>query len=358
MLELSTVRAIAKEYGLKEVDLSKNDSVVAYVSPFRSFRINVYYSSGTVVTQILHPKAGLCQLVRRGVTPQTLKQIIKHPEPHAGLAKYEGKVSKAPFGQSPPEVNINGSKMWFVGLRSFREEIKSLWKPAKTMDFGVGPQSFVALGIKGKSKYHAWWCNIPKALKSTLRKRDYELPAPVMVALGSGDRYFIKFENGSFEWVASKSFSKFIKKFPNVSRVAFGADWDSYHILFVDGTQAWNNLPPQLEKILEKRRDDQADVCEVALAPDNPAFFHVTFADGSWRSHGVPQVMEKQLYYGHCKVYFAGKGQCLITYNDDVNEDAEFESESELEEFEGGSLSDGYSEDDRFDPDDEWVTQR
>mmetsp|Transcript_13979 Transcript_13979/g.17332 ORF Transcript_13979/g.17332 Transcript_13979/m.17332 type:complete len:361 (+) Transcript_13979:468-1550(+) len=360
MLDLASVRAVAKEYGLKEVDLSKTHGSVSYISPFRSFRINVYYRSGSVVTLIRHPKAGMCQGVRRGVNQSLLKQIIREPEQHAGLSKYEGKVGKAPFGPAPPEECINGSKMWFVGLRSFREEIRNNWKPRKTLDFAVGPDSFLALGVKVKSKYHAWWSNIPKALKTTLRRREYELPAPVYAALGSGDRYFVRYENGSFEWVASKSFSKLIRRFPKVSQVAFGADWDSYHIVFQDGTQAWNNIPPQLEKILEKRNDNQPDVCEVSLCPDNPAYFHVVFSDGSWRSHGIPQVMEKQLYYGHCKVFFAGKGQCLLTYNEDVTEDEDYQerTRSDSDDSDYDDDDDYFSEGERYYDDDEWVTSR
>lgn len=357
MLDLSSVRAIAKEYGLKEVDLSKSDGVVAYVSPFRSFRLNIYYNSKTVVTQILHPKCGLCQLVRRGVTPSILKKLIKSPEASAGLAKYEGRVSKVPFGPSPKLVSLNGEKMWFVGLRSCRDELKSLWKPSKTLNFCIGPDSYLFFGIKGKSKYHCWWSNIPKSLKATLRNREYELPQPIYGSLGSGGRYFIKFENGAFEWVGSKNFSKLIKKFPAISKVSFGTDWDSFHILFNDGTQAWNNLPSQLEKILEKRKDDQPDVCEVSLAPDNPSFFHLTFSDGSWRSHGVPQIMEKQLYYGHNKVYFASKGQCLLTYNDDVTEDEEIYSDDEENEDFDEFYQDSDTDEEKQ-IDDEWVNTR
>lgn len=360
VLDLHGIRSVCKEYGLKEVDLSKSKGVVAFVSPFRSFRINIYYHTSTVVTQIKHPKAGLCQLARYGiVSPAALKNIIREPEVHAGISKYQGKVGKAPFGTSPPEETLNGAHMWFVGLRSFRDEVRQNWKPSKTLDFAVGPDSFLALGKRVKSKYHAWWYNIPKALKATLRRREYELPAPVYASLGSGDRYFVRYENGSFEWVASKSFSKLIKKFPKVSRVAFGADWDSYHILFLDGTQAWNNIPSQLERILEKRKDNQPDVCEVSLCPDNPNYFHVIFSDGSWRSHGVPQVMEKQLYYGHCKVFFAGKGQCLLTYNSDINKDKEYNfedsSESEMSDYSDESE---YSDDRRNYDDDEWVTSK
>eukprot|EP00924_Labyrinthula_sp_SR-Ha-C_P006128 snap_masked-scaffold_54-processed-gene-0.23-mRNA-1 protein AED:1.00 eAED:1.00 QI:0/-1/0/0/-1/1/1/0/358 len=358
MLDLQTCRSIAKEYGLKEIDLSKSAGVVSYVSPFRSFRINIYYENNTVVTEIVHPKHGVCQLQRNGITPSLLKNIIRSPEAHAGLAKYSGKVGKANFGPSQPPENLNGSKIWFVGLRSFRDEIKANWKPKRMLQFAVGPDSFLALGIKGKSKFHAWWSNLPKALKTTLRKRDYELPEPIYCALGSGDRYFLKFSNGSFEWVASKSFSKLIKRYPKIYKVAFGADWDSYHIIFLDGTQAWNNIPPQLEKILENRKDTQPDVREISLCPDNPAFFHVIFSDGSWRSHGVPEVMEKQLYYGHLRVCFAGKGQCLMTYNEDVSEDRDYRSDEESEDDDERSYTEELSDEERFYDDDEWVTGR
>ena len=65
-LPLDDVRRLARQAGLQEVQFNDTSRVIAFISD-DNVRFNVYYTTGTVGTYLLHPRQGKTQLFRRNV---------------------------------------------------------------------------------------------------------------------------------------------------------------------------------------------------------------------------------------------------------------------------------------------------
>ena len=97
-LDLKRVRALAQRCGLKEIQLNEKSRVVAFrkdvisgsglksevYKEHGSVRINVYYTTGTVGTSLLHPKQGRTQLFRRNCTMNDVREVFNNPRWHSG----------------------------------------------------------------------------------------------------------------------------------------------------------------------------------------------------------------------------------------------------------------------------------
>ena len=55
-------------------------------------QINVYYTTGTIGTSLLHPKYGRTQLFRRRVTEAQLQKLLATPRAHTGKGYYTRKI--------------------------------------------------------------------------------------------------------------------------------------------------------------------------------------------------------------------------------------------------------------------------
>ena len=80
---------------------------------------------------------------------------------------------------------------------------------------------------------------------------DEEGNDPVVAACGCGGRYYLRCENDSERWSASKSFSKAIKEGAAVEAVAFAPN-NGYWLRRSDGSTKWLRLPGSLECALER----------------------------------------------------------------------------------------------------------
>lgn len=82
---LADVRKIAADVpAVKEFYVNDVSKVVSYKNTEHNCRINVYYTTGTVGTCLLHPVAGKTQLFRRDVTAKVLRKIFLNPRTHTG----------------------------------------------------------------------------------------------------------------------------------------------------------------------------------------------------------------------------------------------------------------------------------
>jgi hypothetical protein len=109
----------------------------------------------------------------------------------------------------------------------------------------------------------AFTSNLPKLLHNKLNGRQKWLPKPLYVALGSQNRYYIRFEDGKSEFVGCDRMVKTLQKKQSsaVRTVAFGDDWDSYFIVYSDGDYAYSNIPHALRKLLVSRNNKRDLVC-------------------------------------------------------------------------------------------------
>jgi hypothetical protein len=113
----------------------------------------------------------------------------------------------------------------------------------------------------------AFTSNLPKLLHNKLNGRQKSLPSPSYVALGSQGRYYIKFKDGKSEWVGCSDMTQTLNQSnESVLTVAFGEEWDSYFIVYSDGSHEYRNIPDALHKLLMSR-NGKCDLECVSLGP-------------------------------------------------------------------------------------------
>jgi hypothetical protein len=122
----------------------------------------------------------------------------------------------------------------------------------------------------------SWGCTegLLRGLYNKLNGRRRKLPSPVYVAMGSQDRYYIKFADGSSQFVGCDDLVKELQQKSNVrvvKTVAFGVDWDSYFIVYTDGWWSSRNVPIGLTDLIKKRQS-RADLHCVSLGPNGEYF--------------------------------------------------------------------------------------
>ena len=129
--------------------------------------------------------------------------------------------------------------------------------------------------------------DIPRKLEERLFDRDG--PFPEYISLGSNDRYFVKFDDGTYYFYGPDSMATILeKRMPqrqrgkgkkkrrggkssnlSVASVAFGREIEDFFVVFTDGSWECDGF---LHKGLDKLLDDRgnlADLLWVSLGPDN-----------------------------------------------------------------------------------------
>jgi hypothetical protein len=98
---------------------------------------------------------------------------------------------------------------------------------------------------------------------------------PCYVALGTRDRYFCSFHDGTHACKGPKGLDRALKQMtkPPLS-VAFGNTWDTFFIVLSDGSWRFQGrgIPAGLERKLSEREDRPDLVC-VTLGPDGEGWF-------------------------------------------------------------------------------------
>ena len=150
---------------------------------------------------------------------------------------------------------------------------------------------------------------LPPLLVKRLHTRPTHLSPPAYVAAGSMNRSYILFTDGTSEWHASEGFENCMRsKRSKVQRVAFGRHWNSYLILFEDGTISYNNIPTELENTLPHKL-----LQEVNLGPNGEWF--ISTQDGSifWMATSCQKIVE-DLETKITDMIFGPNGTFIIRY--------------------------------------------
>jgi hypothetical protein len=153
---------------------------------------------------------------------------------------------------------------------------------------------------------------LPPLLLKRLQTRPTHLSPPAYVAAGSMNRCFLSFSDGSSEWNASEGFHRCIQEQNgSVTRVAFGRHWNSFVILFDNGTFRSNNIPTELEVQLSKREESHAT--EVYLGPNGEWFLAREDGKVSWMAKSCESVA-KELGSSITDMIFGSSGTFIIRY--------------------------------------------
>ena len=129
----------------------------------------------------------------------------------------------------------------------------------------------------------AWTKELPIQLYNKLNGRQKSLPKPEYVALGSKDRYFVRFRDGASQWSNhDEGFTKIIKEDERAIRsIAFGEHSDSYFIVYENGGYNYCNVPSALDDLMEER-GQLGDINCVSLGPDGEYFVEIENGQAWW----------------------------------------------------------------------------
>lgn len=121
-----------------------------------------------------------------------------------------------------------------------------------------------------------WTTGLPRQLYNKLNGRQKTLPRPRYCSMGSENRYYVDFKDGTAQWggAVSERFSTLIRESSKrVSSVAFGESCSSYFVVFQDGSYEYTPeyVPEALCNLIESR-SRRADVKYVSLGPEGEWF--------------------------------------------------------------------------------------
>ena len=327
LVSLDKARYLAAFCGLEEVAHAYKQRKVSFASHDSDdrYRVDYYYTTGTVMTVLVHPKHDTnTQLVRRGIgSEEELQEIFENPRTHTGKGYYVREELKQRRMERVRQFRIARGR-YFDG-----------WLNGDVMDFVVDQWdeevSCVALGdncalLLYDGGVWAYSAGLPRGLYNKLRGRAYSHPKPTYCAMGSQGRYFIEFDNGHSQWskACGDDFGEVIReKSERVTCVAFGEDDDSYCIIFADGSYYWKGIPTRISNILRSRDRRLPLVKSVSIGPNSD--WYIMYENGNWRSQTNDRCSKdirklQRSGQGIKDVKFGEDGTYLIRYDDTEEE--------------------------------------
>jgi hypothetical protein len=181
-------------------------------------------------------------------------------------------------------------------------------------------------------------------LLKKLRSRAPTDPPVAYAALGSDNRYFVRFADGEWQAVCSASLSNELNNSAvGVEMIAFGNHWNSYYIKYQDGSTYWQDMPTGLhQKLISLSPQDPAveqiyiSNSESSECIDEDAPWFLRFDDGSWEARGLSNAMDARLNLIRAQnldvtdIIFGHQGAWLIRTAQSVD-DGEADSDTKTE---------------------------
>lgn len=173
----------------------------------------------------------------------------------------------------------------------------------------------------------AYTPSIPKALYQKLRQlRNSNFSArPCDVSLGTRDRYYVAFNDGTADWKGPKALDKILKKCLASAQqprsVSFGSTYDTFFVVFHDGSWQYQGrgIPESLEEKLASR-DDKADLVAVNLGPGGEWFIKARNGRMWWSgiTEDLDKVIADILKDGHYLEFldFGESGSYFVSYDE------------------------------------------
>lgn len=178
----------------------------------------------------------------------------------------------------------------YIMFRLVQADHVNKYFSAKVTSIACGGNATILLYENGG---WSWTAGLPKFLHNKLNGRQAHLPKPTYVALGSQNRYYIKFADGKSEWVGCNAMTELLNTSKrSVATVAFGGSYDSYFVVFDDGFWQCSTIPSGLTDLLG-RRNNRGDLKCVSLGPRGEYFLAAKNGRAWWNgltSEGMKRV--------------------------------------------------------------------
>ncbi|KAL7554331.1 hypothetical protein ACHAWF_017771 [Thalassiosira exigua] len=279
-LHLEDVRRLARNYGLREVQFNEESRVVAFKNDEDDTRFNVYYTTRTVGTYLLHPRQGKTQLFRRNRGAGRWEQAEKTALDYE-ISEVKGIIEDHDRRREEKRRQEEAERQ-----RIEEEEKKEMrrkrgifasWYLEETDDFEKIFTEYTCCVAMGSDGAHlclydgggwAYSSGLCDNLHKLLHTRALSHPSPKYVAMGSMGRYFIRFANGKTQWVGPDDMSDLLHSTnKGVKSVAFGEDYEDYFVVFEDGWYQYSGCSADLQKLLNDR-GCRSDLEKVTLGPN------------------------------------------------------------------------------------------
>jgi len=165
-----------------------------------------------------------------------------------------------------------------------------------------------------------WACTggLTKLLHSRLQGRPKTLPKPTYVAIGSMDRYYIRFADGSGEYATCELMRGVLKRNANkgIASIAFGERWDSYAIVFRDGSYSYYDIPEALNDLLIIDRQGRTDLSCISLGPTGEYFVAAKNGETWWGGIGTSATEQLEKYRDRIKfIDFSTHDEYVMRYS-------------------------------------------
>lgn len=173
----------------------------------------------------------------------------------------------------------------------------------------------------------AYTPNIPKQLHQRLKQLKHGRATrstngtntrPSYVAIGTRERYYVAFHDGTADWKAPKALDKCLKRRSTPRSVAFGDKYDSFFVVFEDGSWEFNDIPEELADKLAERMDRPDVVC-VTLGPSGEWFLRARNGRMWWGGISedldemIQQLLESDRYLNFLD--FGDDGTYFLSYD-------------------------------------------
>jgi len=303
-LDLRSIRSIAKSLPhIEEIDFCHGKRIISFLNNISAVRINIYTETGTVgICRVLNSEVR--EIFRIGCSFQVVEEIFRNPPQlvsidesmvneelkgnrkslemlELGVAilkvekeKLEEHLKVLKENEEEEHMKIyedKGRNFSCSGIEETMTEVETyLETPDEVRCIATNGSGTVILYETGD---WAFTEGIPSFLEKELMGRKAEMSPPIYVAIGSKNQSYISFEDGSFVWTGCEAMDVLMDNLEKqIHAIAFGADWDTFFVVYCDGSWEYNGtLPEELDEKL-CARGEKGDLESVALGPDGEWF--------------------------------------------------------------------------------------
>jgi len=310
--DLQMVKSIAKDRGFQEIGYHDEYALVSFLqdSPNQAFselQIEVYYESDSCFIIAELPELGRLKVLRTGIGTHELFDLMRKPRDSIGLGLYTGPLNMVTgkdvlnVSETDARFQVNGAYGAVFGEQRFLDDHGVLGDLVGEgyRALALTRRGFVFVRENGQIITHGR--DIPKRLLDVIRKVELTNDRIDVLAIGTGDRFYVRCQSGVQYAFGSDDFIEILTNEEAVSRVhhvAFGPEFDSWVVIREDGSVAFEGVHDRLGSVLSDKRI-MPILSSVALSPDRSSVFCVFFSNGRTVLNSVPrEVKEAHSKYG------------------------------------------------------------